>query len=324
VSHPLYSQKLLRSNLRLQQTNPNNTGMSEEGTEKQINVNECSLQELQSLEGIGPVLAERIIAGRPYNNAHQMTTVKGLGKERMKEILPHLTGFKPKSYTDNSALHGKQGLDNEQQADERLKKSEFLLASWNIRNISKSKSEEKLQKILDIFTRFDLVAVQEVRDVEVLETMLKLLGNNWSYRVSGQVGTAKHKERYAFFWRTSAVQLISEPALLNEETKDYFVREPFIGYFRAGVFDFVLATVHIVWGDSIAGRREEIKQLDKVLLAISDAAKSEKDIILCGDFNMPPSDLSWSVDGWQNLIDEPARTVVGDTSLYDNVSTIQI
>jgi len=42
-------------------------------------------------------------------------------------------------------------------------------------------------------------------------------------------------------------------------------------------------------------------------------------VILVGDFNLPPTDVSWEVEGWLPLIRPPQKTVVGDSSLYDNI-----
>lgn len=45
----------------------------------QINVNTASQKELESLPGIGPVMAGRIIEGRPYRNVNDLRRVKGIG-----------------------------------------------------------------------------------------------------------------------------------------------------------------------------------------------------------------------------------------------------
>lgn len=52
--------------------------------------------------------------------------------------------------------------------------------------------------------------------------------------VSDFIGTEHHKERYAFLWRNTIVSVLSPPQLLHDH-QDVFVREPFIGYFKAGM-----------------------------------------------------------------------------------------
>jgi competence protein ComEA len=51
-----------------------------------INVNTASQAELEALPGIGPVIARRIIEGRPYRSVDDLEGVKGIGKKRMEEI----------------------------------------------------------------------------------------------------------------------------------------------------------------------------------------------------------------------------------------------
>jgi len=47
--------------------------------------------------------------------------------------------------------------------------SEITIASWNIRILSdNSRSDSELKEIASIIKRYDIVAVQEVRDTDVL------------------------------------------------------------------------------------------------------------------------------------------------------------
>lgn len=56
-----------------------------------ININIASNQELQNLPGIGPVLAERIVAlriskGGQFKNLDELLEVKGIGSKKLEEI----------------------------------------------------------------------------------------------------------------------------------------------------------------------------------------------------------------------------------------------
>jgi competence ComEA-like helix-hairpin-helix protein len=51
-----------------------------------INVNTATAAELEALPGIGPVLARRIVEGRPYRSIEELERVKGIGKKRLEEI----------------------------------------------------------------------------------------------------------------------------------------------------------------------------------------------------------------------------------------------
>ncbi|MFV8756583.1 ComEA family DNA-binding protein [Nannocystaceae bacterium ST9] len=54
-----------------------------ERLELAVDVNRASLDELASLPGIGPVLAERIAAGRPYASVEELDRVSGIGPKRL-------------------------------------------------------------------------------------------------------------------------------------------------------------------------------------------------------------------------------------------------
>jgi competence protein ComEC len=51
-----------------------------------VNVNTATQEELEALAGIGPVIAGRIIEGRPYRSVNDLGRVKGIGKKRLEEI----------------------------------------------------------------------------------------------------------------------------------------------------------------------------------------------------------------------------------------------
>jgi len=51
-----------------------------------ININTASLQHLESLPGVGPVIAQRIVNQRPFATVDDLIRVKGLGKKKMAQI----------------------------------------------------------------------------------------------------------------------------------------------------------------------------------------------------------------------------------------------
>jgi competence protein ComEC len=53
---------------------------------RRINVNTATEAELEALPGIGPVIARRIIEGRPYRSVDELDRAKGVGKKRLEEI----------------------------------------------------------------------------------------------------------------------------------------------------------------------------------------------------------------------------------------------
>ncbi|MBU1903730.1 MAG: helix-hairpin-helix domain-containing protein [Proteobacteria bacterium] len=54
-----------------------------------LNLNTATEKELQSIKGIGPALAERIISGRPYRTVDDLLKVKGIGPKKFENIRPY-------------------------------------------------------------------------------------------------------------------------------------------------------------------------------------------------------------------------------------------
>jgi competence ComEA-like helix-hairpin-helix protein len=57
-----------------------------ENAGRSINLNTASQKELETLPGVGPVIARRIIEGRPYRTVDDLLRVKGIGAKRLDEI----------------------------------------------------------------------------------------------------------------------------------------------------------------------------------------------------------------------------------------------
>ena len=53
-----------------------------------ISINSATQTELESLPGIGPSTASKIISGRPYNNLEDLLEVSGIGEKTLERLRP--------------------------------------------------------------------------------------------------------------------------------------------------------------------------------------------------------------------------------------------
>ena len=78
-----------------------------------------------------------------------------------------------------------------------------------------------------------------------------------------------------------------------------------------------------IYGDRKAERRAEAELLDEVYAAVQDADPLEQDVILLGDFNLPPEDAAFAdlKAILEPLITGTRYTTISENamSLYDNI-----
>mgnify|MGYP001328500830 CR=1 FL=1 len=55
-----------------------------------LDLNTATGEEIQSLPGIGPALAQRIVEGRPYQSAADLLRVRGIGKNTLEKLRPFI------------------------------------------------------------------------------------------------------------------------------------------------------------------------------------------------------------------------------------------
>jgi len=244
--------------------------------------------------------------------------------------------------TATNLLELRQQLDNE--VPRRSIFETLLLATWNIQAFgASSRTGESLWYIEEILSRFDLIAVQEVkRDLGELDRVCKLLGPWLRYLVTdSSEGDGGNDERLAFLFDTRKVRFggmageIVLPPVKDKNGKvvkpDQLFRTPYIAGSKAGWFDFMLSTVHIKFGKNKRadpGRLTEIQQVAKFLAKrATQTGTWSRNMILLGDFNIFDAQsptFKALMDAGFNIPDEiqslPVTNVGSKPRIYDQIA----
>lgn len=56
-----------------------------------LNLNSATLEQLEALPDVGPVLAKRLLEGKPYRSLADLDRVKGVGKSTLEKLAPLVT-----------------------------------------------------------------------------------------------------------------------------------------------------------------------------------------------------------------------------------------
>jgi endonuclease/exonuclease/phosphatase family metal-dependent hydrolase len=204
----------------------------------------------------------------------------------------------------------KAGLDSElprKELDHNL-----LIATWNIRAFgsvtkkwtaagsnSPKRDYRGLRAVIEIVSRFDVVAIQEVTgNLRALRYMMKYLGPDWGFLMTDvTLGDAGHNERMAFVYDRRRVQpsglaaeLVVQPEWLDEIAADaltrQFARTPYAVSFKSGSQTFILASLHIAYGDA-SGRVPELKAIARWMEAWATRINRwHQNFLVLGDFNI--------------------------------------
>ena len=90
------------------------------------------------------------------------------------------------------------------------------LTSWNIRILSNDSWDDfEQQKIATIIDRYDIFAVQEVRDSDVINRLLNILPDDWDAIISNKTGRGV-KEQYTVFYDSNIIQPLGTSYLFSD------------------------------------------------------------------------------------------------------------
>jgi len=224
--------------------------------------------------------------------------------------MPEITDTPPAAVQADLA-ELRAALDRDVPATKALDRN-LLIATWNLQAFgdltekwasapadSPKRDLHALRCIAEIVSRFDVVALQEVRaNLKCLRHMLKMLGPQWGLILTDVTkGDAGNGERMAFLFDTRKVRpsgLACELVVPKEELgpigpdalDKQFARTPYAVSFLSGGRTFILVTLHIIYGQDT----QRVPELKAIGRWMSEWAKQthawDHNLIALGDFNI--------------------------------------
>ena len=175
------------------------------------------------------------------------------------------------------------------------------LASWNIRHLGHG--ELKRYDLLGAIVQrasLDFLAVQEAMTADGIEALEGAIEDAtdapWQAMYSHDLGRGSHKEKYAFLWNAAEIDYVDGAAVYLDVT-DRFAREPYSARFRVrgSGLTFVAATVHILHGERVGDRAEEVRAIAEYWRWLRDVYTEDAErLLLMGDFNLAPHHAAWA------------------------------
>lgn len=200
------------------------------------------------------------------------------------------------------------GLDAELDRVVPLKSAtNLLIGTWNVRALggytdrwtsrttdSPKRDWHSMACIARVLARFDVTAIQETRrETSALFAILSLLGPDYRVIASDVTeGDKGNSERLAYVYDSRRVQpsgLVGEIVLppQAQNNVDQFARTPYAAGFVRNEVEFILTTVHVLWGLRPADRLPELAAFARWMRSWADRPKDwNRNLMVLGDFNI--------------------------------------
>jgi len=243
----------------------------------------------------------------------------------------------PASVNGNNPMSGNRSSDLRNVNVTPDNAPNLAIGTFNIQMLGKTKmSKPGVVKVLvDIAQRFDILAIQELRDKDqnVIPELMNQI-NLGGYRYAAAIGPRQgyvvegkrttYFEQTVFIYDTQTVAMMGDAYVAQDPTNDMH-RPPLVGHFRSiqvpdeEAFTFVLMNVHVDPDDA----HVEFESLQKVIdgVFVNHPIQGEDDFILLGDLNDEPH--RYQHYRWMNdqITATPSqlKTNTVQTRAYDNI-----
>lgn len=183
----------------------------------------------------------------------------------------------------------------------------LIIGTWNLRGFgglsktwqatahqSPKRDWRAVVLIAEVIRRCDVVALQEVRrNTAAFRFLLESLGPQWRVIVSDVTeGDAGNDERLAYVYDSERIQpsgLVGELVLpaVGGQPVQQFARSPYAASFIRQGTEFILTTVHVLWGENPSQRLPEVTAFaDWMMKWATRKGDWNTNLLVLGDFNL--------------------------------------
>lgn len=155
------------------------------------------------------------------------------------------------------------------------------LVTWNIENFPKNNlTNMYVRQIIDSLD-VDIIALQEIVDVQNFNNILDSLGNNWVGFRSGEIDSDYQELSYII--NTQNIEIVSNPyTILNDNSYYFAYREPYVLEISYQNNNFILINIHYKCCNGSEDRR---LQASLLLHSYINTFFNDSKVIVLGDFN---------------------------------------
>lgn len=212
--------------------------------------------------------------------------------------------------------------------------TEITVGTFNIQRFGPSQlgKPSVMKTLVDIVRRFDVIAIQEIKDKEVdvvqrfLEFFNRRTGEQYDYVLSpqlGKPGERSYVERFGFIFDTKRIKVREHKywgfVVSKERFGKTYARLPTVLQLEVNrslsttPFTFSLVNVHLLPNSSETRKRltAEVYALKDIYSEVRRLLPNEDDVIILGDFNSPSAALLSSM---KTLPGRKIKTALADES----------
>ena len=155
------------------------------------------------------------------------------------------------------------------------------IVTWNIENFPKNNlTNMYVRQIIDSLD-VDIIALQEIVDIQNFNNILDSLGNDWVGFRSGEINS--DYQELSYIVNTQNIEIVSNPyTILNDNSYYFAYREPYVLEISYQNNNFILINIHYKCCNGSEDRR---LQASLLLHSYINTFFNDSKVIVLGDFN---------------------------------------